>query len=68
MIKCPKCGAENPDDKKFCGDCGAKIGEKSRNRTLRLAIMIIAIGVIIAMLLYIALSIFDTFSYLDDMI
>ena len=25
MITCPKCGAENEDDKKFCGDCGEKL-------------------------------------------
>jgi tetratricopeptide (TPR) repeat protein/archaellum biogenesis ATPase FlaH len=24
-VKCPKCQAENPDSKKFCGDCGAKL-------------------------------------------
>jgi uncharacterized membrane protein len=23
---CPKCGAENPDDAKFCTSCGAKLG------------------------------------------
>lgn len=22
-MRCPKCGAENPDSKRFCGDCGA---------------------------------------------
>jgi class 3 adenylate cyclase len=22
-VRCPKCGAENPDSKRFCGDCGA---------------------------------------------
>jgi len=24
---CSKCGAENPDDAKFCGSCGASIAE-----------------------------------------
>jgi tetratricopeptide (TPR) repeat protein/archaellum biogenesis ATPase FlaH len=24
-MKCPNCEAENPDNKKFCGDCGAKL-------------------------------------------
>jgi len=24
-IKCPKCGAENPDNTAFCGKCGAKL-------------------------------------------
>jgi class 3 adenylate cyclase len=22
---CPSCGGENPEDKRFCGDCGAKL-------------------------------------------
>jgi class 3 adenylate cyclase len=25
---CSKCGAENPSDKKFCGDCGAALGNR----------------------------------------
>lgn len=24
-MNCPACGAENPDDKEFCGDCGAHL-------------------------------------------
>ena len=24
-MKCPNCGMDNPDDKKFCGECGAKL-------------------------------------------
>jgi hypothetical protein len=24
-MRCSKCGAENPVDKKFCGDCGAPL-------------------------------------------
>ena len=24
-MRCPKCGAENPSSKKFCGDCGAPL-------------------------------------------
>ena len=24
-MNCKKCGSENPDDKKFCGECGAKL-------------------------------------------
>jgi hypothetical protein len=24
-MRCTKCGAENPDSKHFCGDCGAAI-------------------------------------------
>ena len=26
MLVCPSCGAENPEDKRFCGDCGTKLG------------------------------------------
>ncbi len=25
-VKCPKCHSENPDTKKFCGDCGTQLG------------------------------------------
>jgi class 3 adenylate cyclase len=25
MLICPSCGAENPEDKRFCGDCGSKL-------------------------------------------
>jgi hypothetical protein len=24
-MRCPKCGADNPDTKRFCGDCGAAL-------------------------------------------
>ena len=24
-IKCPKCRADNPDTKQFCGDCGTQL-------------------------------------------
>lgn len=24
-MKCPNCGMENADDKKFCGECGSKL-------------------------------------------
>ena len=24
-LKCPNCGMDNPDDNKFCGDCGARL-------------------------------------------
>ncbi len=26
MLVCLSCGAENPEDKRFCGDCGTKLG------------------------------------------
>jgi len=25
-MKCPKCQTENPENLKFCGECGAKLG------------------------------------------
>ncbi len=25
MLSCPKCGKRNPDDNKFCGECGTKL-------------------------------------------
>jgi len=25
-VKCPKCQAENPETKKFCGECGTPLG------------------------------------------
>jgi hypothetical protein len=28
-MRCAKCGSENPDSKRFCGDCGAVIAAKS---------------------------------------
>ncbi len=27
-MRCPKCGAENPSGKKFCGDCGAPLANR----------------------------------------
>src|SRR3954469_685487 len=29
MAACPQCGVENPETKKFCGDCGAALGAAS---------------------------------------
>jgi len=25
-VECPNCGAENPEEKKYCGDCGLPLG------------------------------------------
>ena len=25
MLVCPSCGAENPEDKRFCGECATKL-------------------------------------------
>jgi hypothetical protein len=27
-MRCGKCYAENPDDKRFCGDCGEPLGNR----------------------------------------
>ena len=27
MVNCPKCGNENPNENKFCGNCGSKLPE-----------------------------------------
>lgn len=32
VIYCNKCGAENPDDSKYCGSCGALIKDYSRDK------------------------------------
>lgn len=29
-MKCPKCGAENPENSKFCGQCGSLLEQKCR--------------------------------------
>ena len=30
---CPKCGADNPDQVKFCGNCGTKLEQQSVQQT-----------------------------------
>ena len=37
-MRCAKCGAENPDSKRFCGDCGAAIFVASEVPTSHLAL------------------------------
>src|ERR1700730_14241165 len=37
-MRCAKCGAENPDSKRFCGDCGAAILVATEVTTTRLAV------------------------------
>jgi predicted amidophosphoribosyltransferase len=27
-MRCSKCGAENPEGKRFCGNCGAVLGNR----------------------------------------
>jgi serine/threonine protein kinase/Flp pilus assembly protein TadD len=35
-VKCPKCGAENPETLKFCGECGTQLKSiRAETRTLR---------------------------------
>ncbi|MDH3364448.1 MAG: zinc ribbon domain-containing protein [Thermoplasmata archaeon] len=31
-MKCRSCGSENPEGKKFCGDCGKDLAEASAGR------------------------------------
>jgi len=31
--RCPNCGAENPESRKFCGDCGSRIPEPSPSKS-----------------------------------
>ncbi len=33
-MKCPACGADNPDDKRFCGDCGSQLGQREAMNVL----------------------------------
>ena len=35
--QCPKCKAENPDTKQFCGDCGTQLGPLSVTKTLKVS-------------------------------
>ncbi len=32
MIRCPVCTSENPDDKKFCGECGVNLSDSLTGR------------------------------------
>jgi serine/threonine protein kinase len=34
-MKCPKCNADNPDTKQFCGDCGTELAPPSVTKTLQ---------------------------------
>jgi len=33
-LKCPNCGMDNADDKKFCGECGAKLEVSSTRKCI----------------------------------
>lgn len=55
VYKCPKCGNENPDDSKFCGNCGATLhpntvwysrGYRER-RSRRVSFWLLLLGLII---------------------
>jgi hypothetical protein len=36
-MRCGKCGSDNPDSKRFCGDCGSTLAEpRARNAALRI--------------------------------
>ena len=35
MVKCPRCGRQNPDDALFCGRCGQRLGGRASGVTYR---------------------------------
>jgi class 3 adenylate cyclase len=39
-MRCSKCGAENPDAKRFCGDCGTALSVDTADPTGRLAVSV----------------------------
>jgi hypothetical protein len=52
-LKCPKCRAENPETKRFCGECGTRLGTleetpASFTKTLETPIEILARGTLFA--------------------
>lgn len=68
MMKCPSCGAENPEGKKFCGDCGATFSQPppaarsqptavmSRRmlRRIQLAAMAVVVAIVVVLAAFIA--------------
>ena len=54
LIKCPKCGASNPENAKFCNNCGVKLVEQKASinvETIRF--------LLIVSLMYVAISLFS---------
>lgn len=52
LLQCPRCGALNPRDYKFCGQCGAPLAERRPERTgkpPRLATILLALGCLVVM-------------------
>jgi serine/threonine protein kinase/predicted Zn-dependent protease len=52
-IKCPKCNADNPDKKQFCGDCGTQLARSdivspSVTKTLEIPIIRLTVGSVFA--------------------
>ena len=35
-MRCSKCGSDNPEDKKFCGDCGSPLARQQLKMTPQL--------------------------------
>jgi len=52
-MKCPNCGAENPEGKKFCGDCGSPLNGLSAKWQVRIAKQIATVILLISVLLII---------------
>jgi serine/threonine protein kinase/Tfp pilus assembly protein PilF len=53
MMKCPKCGSENPETKQYCADCGTRLGlseviPTNVTETLRAAVQEFSMGTTLA--------------------
>jgi|GEM_PF-2322231 predicted nucleic acid-binding Zn ribbon protein len=55
-MKCPKCGAENPEYAHYCGSCSEKLVKDEYPRANMLSIAGIIIGFIIPLVLLLALA------------
>jgi len=50
-MKCPKCGAENPDNKKFCSDCGKRLSDLDLNKRAKQKWVMILTTIIIVIII-----------------
>lgn len=47
MIKCPKCGAENPDNSKFCNNCGFNFNKNKKAKKPLKIFLIVLVSLIV---------------------